>query len=60
MKKAIGFMSGVAAVTLAASGLYMLTSDTTKKKACKTVHSALDDASKMVNKSMNHMNSKSN
>ncbi len=53
-------MSGVAAVTLAASGLYMLTSDTTKKKACKTVHSALDDASKMVNKSMNHMNSKSN
>lgn len=60
MKKAIGFMSGVAAVALAGTGLYMLTSSDTKKKACKTVHSAMEDASKMVNKTMNHMNSKMN
>lgn len=53
-------MSGVAAVALAGTGLYMLTSSDTKKKACKTVHSAMEDASKMVNKTMNHMNSKMN
>ena len=53
-------MSGVAAVALAGTGIYMMTSKETKKKACLTMHSAINDANKMVNKTMNNINTKNN
>lgn len=53
MKKAIGFMSGVAAVALAGTGVYMMMSNDTKKHVKQTVNSTLEDANRMMNKKMN-------
>lgn len=58
MKKALGFASGVAAMALAGTGIYMMMSKDTKKQMCKTVNYALDDASKMINKKAQSLNTK--
>lgn len=56
MKKTVGFISGMAAVALAGTGLYMMMSKDTKKKMAKTMNSAMNDASNMINKKMNSIN----
>ncbi len=52
----MGFVSGMAAMGLMGAGMYMLMSDKTKKQAAKTMESAMEDASKMMNKKADAMN----
>ena len=54
----MGFVSGVAMVGLMGAGMYMLMSDKTKKKATRTMESAMEDAEVMLNKKMNAMKNK--
>ena len=55
MKKAMGFVTGVTAAALAGAGFYLMMNEDTKKKACKTIHQAAQDAGNVVNKTMNNM-----
>lgn len=55
MKKTMGFVTGVAAAALAGAGFYLMMSEDTKKKACKTISRAAEDAGNVINKTMNNM-----
>lgn len=56
MKKMVGFMSGVAAVALMGTGVYMMMSKDSKKHMKETVNSTLEDANRMITKKMNSIN----
>lgn len=51
----MGFVTGVAAAALAGAGFYLMMSEDTKKKACKTINRAAQDAENVINKTMNNM-----